>query len=727
MIAQQVAGKATRDALFLDTFGIAALPTMLIVAAVVSIAIIPLVGRALTALGPSRLIPPLFAASAALAIAEWVLVRSAPRTAAVLVYLHIGSMGSVLISWFWSLVNERFDPRTAKREIGRIAGGASLGGLIGGLVAARLARSLGPSGMLPVLAGLHLCAAGLSLGVRAPRRTARANAQRARPARNTAAPSRPRLSVVWRSSYLRDIALLVSLGAIGSALLDYVLKAQAATAYDRGAPLLRFFAIFYTATSVATFLVQTTLTRRVLEKLGLARTVQALPAVLAAGGAAALIAPGLACVAMARGAEATVRSSLFRSAYELLYMPVAPDEKRTAKALIDVGGERLGDLAGGGLVTLVVFALPGASSTFLLGGAIALAAAGFAIARRLRHGYLAALERSLLERAIELELDGSLDPATRDVLSRTRSDVTLSGLHVAVGPASRVPRAPGPPPPAPPAESDPLLARLAALRSADRTRVRAALSEPLDPALVPAAIALLGWDEAADAAMTALRQAAPAVIGQLTDALLDPQTEFVIRRRLPRIIGTCASPRAADALWAALADSRFEVRYQAGRALARRYDRGLPFERVEEQVSTAVLREVAVDRKVWEGHRLLDDSDHDDDSPFVDQFLRERASRSLEHVFTLLSLAWPREPLIVAFRGLHTSDDGLRGTALEYLQGILPEQIWTSLWPFLEDRRDAAQPHRPRAEILAELMRSNASIELNLAQLREELRAAAPT
>jgi len=47
MIAQQVAAKATRDALFLTTYGIAALPTMLIVSALISVAIIPIVGRAL--------------------------------------------------------------------------------------------------------------------------------------------------------------------------------------------------------------------------------------------------------------------------------------------------------------------------------------------------------------------------------------------------------------------------------------------------------------------------------------------------------------------------------------------------------------------------------------------------------------------------------------------------------------------------------------------------------
>ena len=42
LIAEQVGGKATRDALFLSSFSITALPTMLMISAVVSLAIIPL-------------------------------------------------------------------------------------------------------------------------------------------------------------------------------------------------------------------------------------------------------------------------------------------------------------------------------------------------------------------------------------------------------------------------------------------------------------------------------------------------------------------------------------------------------------------------------------------------------------------------------------------------------------------------------------------------------------
>jgi len=716
LIAEQVGGKATRDALFLSSFSITSLPTMLMVSAVISLAIIPLGGRAMTALGPSRIVPLALVTSASFLLGAWALAPQFPRAVAAAVYLHVGSVGSVLISWFWSLINERFDPRTAKHYVARIAGGATVGGLLGGLLAERLAKPIGLTGMLPVLAGLHLLCGGVTLVLRGP---GAQGPQPARPAPVTVLtePPAPRaeragLSLLWRSGYVRDLALLVSLSAIGAALLDYALKAQAAASYGRGAPLLRFFGLYYTATSLATLVIQTTSTRSFLERFGLARTVATLPVTVGAGGLAALLAPGLWCLSIGRGAESALRNSLFRSGYELFYTPMRPAEKRSVKTMIDVGGERLGDLAGGGIVKLVLVALPALAMSVLMALAILLGGLGLLVARRLHRGYTSTLERSLLDRATAVDISKSLDRMTLSVILGARADLSMTDV-VAAG------RPPAPPPE--PVPTDPLAARAAALRSGDRERVKAALREgPLTPALVAQAIQLLGWDEVAPEALAAVRRVAGSVVGQLTDALVDPATEFTIRRRLPRALAATTSPRAIEGLLAGLEDPRFEVRYQCGRALARIRDadpaRPIPAERV----LAAVLREVAVDKSVWVSQRLLDRSDEATDSPFVDQFLRDRANRSLEHVFTLLSLTLPKQPLIVAFRGLHTSDDALRGTALEYLEVVLPEAVRASLWPFLEEGRGAKHPVRPRAEVLAALMASNASIQANLELLRDQ-------
>ena len=99
-----------------------------------------------------------------------------------------------------------------------------------------------------------------------------------------------------------------------------------------------------------------------------------------------------------------------------------------------------------------------------------------------------------------------------------------------------------------------------------------------------------------------------------------------------------------------------------------------------------VQREAAVGRPVWDSQRLLHQVDDLRPEPSSTMFVKDSASRSLAHVFTLLALVLPAEPLQIAFRGLHTDDQHLRGTALEYLEGVLPPPIRASLWPYLEDR-----------------------------------------
>jgi hypothetical protein len=87
----------------------------------------------------------------------------------------------------------------------------------------------------------------------------------------------------------------------------------------------------------------------------------------------------------------------------------------------------------------------------------------------------------------------------------------------------------------------------------------------------------------------------------------------------------------------------------------------------------------------------------------------------------VLSLALDKKPLQIAFQGLYTDDPILRGTALEYLESSLPPDLRENLWPFLEGETHGEHPPRSRDEILASLMNSHQSIEINLAKLRQKL------
>src|SRR6185295_19442721 len=144
LIAQQTAGRATRDALFLSTFPVAFLPPVMMAASAASIVAVGAVSWAMARRSPFRVLPVAAALSAVMLLVEWVLCVTSPGVAAVAVYLHLALFGGTLLSGFWSLVNERFDPYTAKRVMGRIGFGASVGGVAGGLLA------WGASRVLPV-------------------------------------------------------------------------------------------------------------------------------------------------------------------------------------------------------------------------------------------------------------------------------------------------------------------------------------------------------------------------------------------------------------------------------------------------------------------------------------------------------------------------------------------------------------------------------------------------
>ena len=124
-----------------------------------------------------------------------------------------------------------------------------------------------------------------------------------------------------------------------------------------------------------------------------------------------------------------------------------------------------------------------------------------------------------------------------------------------------------------------------------------------------------------------------------------------------------------------------------------------------------VLRELELSKRLWKSQRLLDGCEED-------ELVGDRANHGLAHVFTLLSLILPKEPLRLSLQALHTDDEMLRGTALEYLESVLPAPIRDGLWPFLEDKRSAAPSQRSREVILAELLLSHESIRVRLQELR---------
>jgi hypothetical protein len=408
--------------------------------------------------------------------------------------------------------------------------------------------------------------------------------------------------------------------------------------------------------------------------------------------AAALAAfvPALWSAGFLRGGMAGVDNSLYRTGYELLFSPLPIEKKRPTKTVIDVAFDRLGTAAGSS-VALSMVTLPAAvARPMLFSGIVLLALVGLYTVRRLNTGYVRTLEESLKAGTpagssgpLELGLSqtqGRLNGAEllREIESLRRENL-LNSTDIASpltwygGGEDRGASAP-----------DPLLAATSAFLSGDAAVIRAALgASTLDPRLVSVVIPLLNNEDYAQEAVRALRTVADRVAGELTDTLLDPLAPFTVRRRIARVMSSCTTQRAVDGLVLGLGDDRFEVRYQCGLALLRITRDAAALLVAKHAVLAAVKREVLLERKLWEQKPPLETAEDAAETGFVDAFLRDRTSRSLEHVFAILSLVFEREPMRLALRALSGDDEKLRGTALEYLEQVLPTDVKSPLFPFL--------------------------------------------
>jgi hypothetical protein len=675
MLGHSVAAKAFRDAAFLAVWPTSALPLMVIGASVPVVAAVPVFAKLLGRFGPRVVVPVGFVLSAALHALEWQLSSRQPWVA-VLIYLHVAGLGALLLSGFWSAVSERFDTRSARDSFGRIAAAGTVGGALGGVAAERFAVMLPVDAVLLLLAALHLLtAAGMLWIGRAPVLL---------PGTDEAPSERVfAFQALRESPHLRTIAIMMVLATAGAGVLDFLLKWRTTQELTTDAALLRFFAVFYAAIQIASFAAQAGAGRAV-HRFGIGRTMSALPAGVGLSSAIALLFPVWVIIVIVRGIDAVLRNSLFRSGYELFFVPMDAAERRRMKTFIDVTCDRAGEALGAIIVQLLLFTSVVFLTGELLGVVVLLAAGALWSARRLDRLYLGVVEQQLAKHA-------ELTP----VILGTETGWTIVDL---------------PPPPVAQAETkqhktvvmsspkrdDPRVRVLGELRSGDRARVEAALGKLTAPdrTLVAQVIELLAWDDLVSSARRVLERVASSHIGLLVDVLLDPATDFAVRRRIPRILGTLSSKRALDGLIHGLDDSRFEVRYQCGRAIDRMLvkdstltvDAGHMFEVVE--------RELSVPLQVWQGHRLIDQPERDADPAADDP--TDLRHRNLEHVFSLLVTVLPREPLQVALRGLRSSNSGLRGLALEYLESVLPPPILARLWQVVDvSPREASQRMTP--------------------------------
>ncbi|HUP02289.1 MAG TPA: cyclic nucleotide-binding domain-containing protein [Gemmatimonadota bacterium] len=378
----------------------------------------------------------------------WIFLQSPTAWTAGAFYVWINVFSLLLVSQFFLLGSDLFDPRQAKRIFGFIGAGGLAGGVAGSAAAGFLAEPVGSANLLLIGAGLVAGSGAFAVRVfkigRFPEERGKARAGGGRTPRRAPRESVGEgLRIVRRVRHLKRIALLLFATTIVSTFVDWLFNAAVESAIPNQVEQTEFFGHVFAVFNGIALIVQILLTSLSLRTLGLAGSLAMLPLAMGAGVAGFLILPGLLTISFAKGADSALSVSINQAAREILYLPVPAVLTQRAKPFIDIVVARGADGLAGALILLGsgVVAWSGRGLTLLTLGLILLW--GLAV-WGVRQSYRRSLERLLAVRDVDLEeaVETSLDSTTvRDILAQLDPGTEADSVHYALDLLSGLPPA----------------------------------------------------------------------------------------------------------------------------------------------------------------------------------------------------------------------------------------------------------------------------------------------
>ncbi|HKH71185.1 MAG TPA: HEAT repeat domain-containing protein [Vicinamibacterales bacterium] len=282
-----------------------------------------------------RVIPITQLAIVAILVAFWGL----QRTGAVWVTVGLYSLGLLLgvflISQFWTLANEIYDARQAKRLFGFIGGGASLGGAVGAMILRVLVYQVGSNNMLLVSAAfLGLCVVIVDRILRYQPTLASDGYE------EQGVGGREAFRLLAESDHLKIMALVIGCAAAGGSIVQQQLSMAAEATGGDADRMTAFLAEVTGWMSIGGFIVQVALTSRIHRSMGLAFAMLLLPMAMGSSAIVVIMSGALWAPQLARILEATLRYTVDKTTREVLFLPLPVELKHRAKPFIDVTADR---------------------------------------------------------------------------------------------------------------------------------------------------------------------------------------------------------------------------------------------------------------------------------------------------------------------------------------------------------------------------------------------------
>jgi AAA family ATP:ADP antiporter len=368
-----------------ETFGVAGgvdnLPWLYVGTFLGALAVVPLYGWLTVRVPRARLVPVTYLFSAVVMFGFAAQLAADPDSVWTgrAFYVWVSVFNMFVISIAWSLMGDVFSPDQARRLFGRIAAGASLGGLTGPVLSALLVERVGHAGLLAISTALLLATlACVQYLLRWQRRHANDV--------YSGSAGRPLEGGIWagvttilRSRHLLTICAFVVLLSTVSTFLYFEQARLVKATFPDKTEQTQVFAAIDAAVQATTIFIQLFVTGVIARRLGLAALLTIVPLFCVVGFGALAVVASFPVLAAAMFVRRVGEYALIRPGREMLFTPLGAETRYKTKNAVDTVVYRGGDMVSAWLNTAIV-AAGSTGAAALAGGAIAAAWAGTGLA-----------------------------------------------------------------------------------------------------------------------------------------------------------------------------------------------------------------------------------------------------------------------------------------------------------------------------------------------------------
>jgi len=334
--------KSVRNANFIDKLGKNNLPYAYLLTALIAGIVVVLHAKFQAKIPKKKLILYSLVFFAATNIVLFLLFFTELKWLPLANWIWVNILISVLMTHFWLVANEVFNPREIRNIIGFIGSGGILGGLLGGLLT-KFAAGTFLYDYLLLISSVMLLLCVVVVGLIFKNYKEHLSEQKQVSAEKKENPSMPSeisfktcMDSVRKNPYLSLMALIVSMTFIVSVLIDFQYNSIVENNISGENNLASFYGLFNAGVMVFAFLIQILITGGMIKRFGIRGTLLFYPIVLIFLCVGIFFFPIIFLAVSIKASDKSLSYSVNQSIREILYIPVDPELRYRAKIFIDM-------------------------------------------------------------------------------------------------------------------------------------------------------------------------------------------------------------------------------------------------------------------------------------------------------------------------------------------------------------------------------------------------------